>query len=120
MLTLATILVGVGVAIWIYRRSVPIEPPQKVSVLTVAARQNMFDDAINDVVAVRPTWYTARFLVWFDNRAVDGFVNGLAAAVGGVSGRLRRIQTGFTRTYALVMVIGVLAVLTALGLVMLP
>ncbi len=120
MLTLATVLVGVGVAIWIYRRSVPIEPPQKVSVLTVAARQNMFDDAINDVVAVRPTWYTARFLVWFDNRAVDGFVNGLAAAVGGVSGRLRRIQTGFTRTYALVMVIGVLVVLTALGLVMLP
>ena len=120
LITLGVVLMGVAAAVWVYRHNVPIEPPQKVSALTVAARQNLYDDATNDLVAVRPTWYTARFLVWFDNRAVDGFVNGSAAAIGGLSGRLRRLQTGFTRTYALVMVVGVVVVLATLALVMLP
>ena len=95
----------------------PIEPPQKVSVLTIAARNNLYDDATNDVVAVRPTWYAARFLVWFDNRVVDGVVNASAAFVGGASGRLRRLQNGFTRSYALVMVIGVIVLLGLLAVV---
>ncbi len=117
LITLAIVLIGVAIAVFIYARSVPIEPPQKVSVLTIAARNNLYDDATNDIVAVRPTWYAARFLVWFDNRVVDGAVNASAAFVGGASGRLRRIQNGFTRSYALVMVIGVIVVLGALALV---
>jgi NADH-quinone oxidoreductase subunit L len=117
LITLAIVLIGVAIAVLIYARSVPIEPPQKVSVLTIAARNNLYDDATNDIVAVRPTWYAARFLVWFDNRVVDGAVNASAAFVGGASGRLRRIQNGFTRSYALVMVIGVIVVLGALALV---
>ena len=117
LITLAIVLIGVAIAVLIYGKSVPIEPPQKVSVLTIAARNNLYDDATNDIVAVRPTWYTARFLVWFDNRVVDGAVNASAAFIGGASGRLRRLQNGFTRSYALVMVIGVLIVLGVLALV---
>jgi len=56
-------------------------------------------------------------LVWFDARAVDGFVNGSAAIVGGMSGRLRRTQSGFIRSYALSMVGGAVLVLLALLLV---
>lgn len=118
--TLVVVLVGVAIAVLMYRRSVPIEPPEKVSVLTVAARNNLYDDALNSVVAVRPTWYTARFLVWFDNRAIDGFVNGIGAFTAGISSKLRRIQTGYVRSYALVMMIGVVAVLLVLAAVMLP
>ncbi len=55
-----------------------------------------------------------RFLVWFDNKAVDGFVNGSAAFVGGLSGRMRRYQTGYARSYALSMVGGAVLVLLAL------
>ncbi len=117
LITLAIVLIGVAIAVLIYGKSVPIEPPQKVSVLTIAARNNLYDDATNDIVAVRPTWYTARFLVWFDNRVVDGAVNASAAFIGGASGRLRRLQNGFTRSYALVMVIGVLIVFGVLALV---
>jgi NADH-quinone oxidoreductase subunit L len=47
---------------------------------------------------------------------VDGLVNTLAAAVGGTSGRVRRWQTGFVRSYALSMFFGA-AVLVALLLV---
>ena len=44
--------------------------------------------------------------MYFDSRGVDGFVNGIAAFVGGASGRLRRLQTGFVRSYALSMFCG--------------
>ena len=54
--------------------------------------------------------YLTRALVYFDNRGIDGLVNGLAAAVGGGSGRLRRLQTGFVRSYALSMLGGALLV----------
>ena len=45
---------------------------------------------------------------------VDGLVNTIAATIGGSSGRLRRVQTGFVRSYALSMLIG--AVLLVAGL----
>jgi NADH-quinone oxidoreductase subunit L len=52
--------------------------------------------------------------VYFDSRGLDGLVNGLAAMIGGTSGRLRRVQTGYARSYALSMLIG--AVLLVAGL----
>lgn len=118
--TLVVVLIGAAWAYARYRKDVPIEAPTNVSVLTVAARNSMYDDAINDTLVVRPTSYLARFLVWFDNRAVDGFVNGSAAFVGGLSGRLRRVQTGFTRSYALSMLGGAVLIAVALILVRLP
>ena len=60
-----------------------------------------------------PGKYLTRFLVFLDNRGVDGLVNGLAAAVGGASSRLRRLQTGFVRSYALSMLGGALLVAVA-------
>jgi NADH-quinone oxidoreductase subunit L len=44
-------------------------------------------------------------------------VNGLAALLGGTSGRVRRLQTGFVRSYALSMLGGVIVVVGALLLV---
>jgi NADH-quinone oxidoreductase subunit L len=55
--------------------------------------------------------------VYFDNKGVDGVVNGLAAAIGGSSGRLRKVQTGFARTYALSMFLGAAVLVGALLLV---
>ena len=46
----------------------------------------------------------------FDRNVVDGGVMGLAGLVRGAAGRLRRVQTGVVQTYALAVVIGVVAV----------
>ena len=48
---------------------------------------------------------------------VDGAVNGLAALIGGTSGRLRRLQTGFVRSYALSMFAGAAVLVGAMLLV---
>jgi NADH-quinone oxidoreductase subunit L len=115
--TLVLVLIGAAIG-WVSyaRRDVPIEAPRG-SWLTRAARQELYGNQVNDVLVVQPTFYTSRWLVWFDNKAVDGFVNGSAAFVGGLSGRMRRYQTGFVRSYALSMVGGAVLVVLALVLV---
>ncbi len=115
--TFVTVLVGIGAAYLMYgRRSVPAVAPVG-SPLTVAARRDLYGDAINESVFMRPGEYLTRLLVFFDNRAVDGFVNGLAAFVGGTSSRARHLQTGFVRSYALSMFAGVVVVIAALLMV---
>ena len=69
---------------------------------------------INESLFMRPGQWLTRALVFFDNRGVDGAVNGLAATLGGSSSRLGRTQTGFVRTYALGMLGGAVLVAGAL------
>ncbi len=63
---------------------------------------------------MRPGQYLTRSMVYVDNRGVDGAVNGLAALVGGTSGRIRRWQSGFVRSYALSMLAGSALIVLAL------
>jgi NADH-quinone oxidoreductase subunit L len=63
---------------------------------------------------MRPGQWLSRALVFLDNRGVDGAVNGLGATVGGSSSRMRRLQTGFVRSYALSMLGGTIAVVAVL------
>jgi len=118
VLTLITLLVVAGGAAAAYRQygtqAVPRTAPQAVSPVTVAARRNLYGDAVNESLLMRPGQYLTRALVFVDGRGVDGVVNGLAAGIGGSSGRLRRAQTGFVRSYALSMFGGAVLVLAVL------
>jgi NADH-quinone oxidoreductase subunit L len=113
--TLVVVVLGVAAA-WVFvgRRDVPEAAPLKVSPFTKAARADLYGDALNEAVFMRPGQYLTRSLLFFDNKGVDGTVGGLAALIGGSSGRLRRLQTGFVRSYALAMVGGALLVTLAL------
>jgi NADH-quinone oxidoreductase subunit L len=118
VLALAVVFVGVGIAYWrVATKPVPAEPPTHVTPFTVAARRSLYGDAFNESVFMRPGQYLTRALVFFDGRGVDGLVNGLAAGLGGTSARVRRLQTGFVRSYALAMFAGAFIVLAALVLV---
>ena len=115
LLTIVVVLGGVfGAWVAFGLRPVPVEQPQVVSPVTYASRRNLFADAFNEAVLMRPGQWLSRALVYFDNRGVDGAVNGLAAGFGGGSGRIRRLQTGFVRSYALSMLGGSVAVVAVL------
>ncbi len=115
VLGLVMLAVGVAIAYLMYvRQRVPAEAPQRVSPATVAARENLYGDAFNETVLMRPGQYLTRFLVYFDNRGVDGFVNGVAALVSGTSNKVRRWQTGFVRSYAMSMLGGAAVVVIAM------
>jgi NADH-quinone oxidoreductase subunit L len=118
ILTLLTLLIVAGGAVAAFvqfgRNPVPTTAPIAVTPMTVAARKNLYFDAINESLLMRPGQYLTRALVFLDNRGIDGAVNGVAAAIGGGSGRLRRVQTGFVRSYALSMFGGAAVVVAAL------
>ncbi len=117
VLTELLVLGGILLAWSMYLRTrVPVVAPAG-SVLTRAARRDLYQDAINESLFMRPGQYLTRFLVFFDNRVVDGAVNGLAAVLGGTSGRFRRLQTGFVRSYALSMLAGAAVLVGAMLLV---
>lgn len=115
--TLVIVLIGAAIGFVMYaRREVPLEAPRGTW-FTRAARESFYDSAVNEGLVVRPSYWLARVLIWSDNKVVDGVVNGTAALIGGSSGRLRKIQTGFARSYAVSMVGGAVLVLLALILV---
>jgi NADH-quinone oxidoreductase subunit L len=111
----AVMAIGAFLA-WLFvgRREVPVTAPARVSFVTRAARKALYADTINESLFMRPGQWLTRALVFFDNRGVDGAVNGLAATLGGSSSRLGRTQTGFVRTYALGMLGGAVLVAGAL------
>jgi NADH-quinone oxidoreductase subunit L len=110
LLTLLVVIGGVAAGVVLYgRQRVAVIAPSQVRPLTRAARANLYTDAANEAVLMRPGQWLTRLLVFVDNNGVDGLVRALAAGVGGLSGRMRRTQTGFVRSYALSMLGGVVA-----------
>lgn len=115
--TVVVLLIGVGLAYVQYgRKPVPVTAPRG-SLLTRAARRDLLQDDFNHVVLVRGGEHLTRSLVYVDHSLVDGVVNGTAASFGGASGRLRKLQNGFVRSYAVSM-FGGTAVLIAATLLM--
>ena len=116
--TLATVIVGIVIAWQQYaRRDVPRTAPTAVSALTTAARNDLYGDAFNEAVFMRPGLYLTRWLVWFDNRGIDGVVRGIAGGLKSLSGSLRKLQTGYARQYAMTMVGGAVLVAGVLALI---
>ena len=116
IITVGTALIGISWAVALYRREVPVTPPAG-SLLTRAAREELYGNEINETLTMLPGQVLTRSSVFFDNRVVDGFVNAMAAVVGGVSGALRTVQNGFARSYALTMLGGAVALVALLVLV---
>jgi len=72
-----------------------------------------FIDEIYDSTIVNPIVKTSDSFLWriADNKIIDGLVNGVASLVGSVSGVIRKMQTGITQFYAIVMMLGIAAAL---------
>ncbi|MFD0373991.1 NADH-quinone oxidoreductase subunit L [Streptomyces sp. NPDC127112] len=111
--TMVVLAVGVAIAWSMYgRKPVPVVAPRG-SFLTRAARRDLFQDDFNHVVLVRGGEHLTRSLVYVDHSLVDGVVNGTAASVGGLSGRLRKLQNGYARSYAVSMFGGTVVLIAA-------
>ncbi len=114
LISLGLVVVGMVIAWAMYGRvPVPAVAPRG-RFWTWAGRRDLYGDAINESLLMRPGQWLTRLSVFFDNRGVDGLVNSIAAAIGGSSGRLRRLQTGFVRSYALSMFLGAVVLVAVL------
>ena len=113
------VLVALGVAL-AYRKywqgQVAVNAPRG-SFWTRMARRDFFQDDVNHGALVVPGRSLVSALVAGDEKAVDGGAMGLAAGLRGLSGRVRRVQNGFVRSYALTMLLGVVVILGAMWVV---
>ena len=76
-------------------------------------RKKYYVDEIYDALFVTPLHWLSENFFWkiFDVRMIDGLVNGAAKFFGGLSSGLRRLHTGVVQTYALSIMVGILAIL---------
>lgn len=117
LLTLALVAIGVGLAWMKYWRDEVERDAHQGSFLTQLARNDFYQDDVNDGLLVAPGALLVRGTVGADDAVVDGGANGLGSLVAGLSGTLRHLQNGFVRSYALTMLIGIVAILGAVWMV---
>ena len=111
--TLALVVVGVVVAWWMYvRRPVPVVL-QPVNPLVEAARKDMYQDAINEALAMRTGQGLVLATDAVERYVVDGAIEGAAAGTGALGRLTRRTESGYVRSYAGYMLAGTVLVLIA-------
>ena len=111
--TLALVLIGVLVAWLMYaRRPVPTVV-QTGTALVRAARNDMYQDAINEGLAMRPGQGLVIAAAASDRYVVDGAVEGLAKGAAGAGRLVRRTENGYVRSYAGYMLAGTVLALIA-------
>ncbi|SDD69764.1 NADH-quinone oxidoreductase subunit L [Auraticoccus monumenti] len=118
LLTMAVVAAGIVVAGLLFgRREVPATAPRTRSPLVLAGRNDLYGDAFNEAVVVRPGQRLVRGLLAADDKVVGGGWNLSGDALAGLSQVSRRAQNGYVRTYALTMVGGaaLVAVVLILG-----
>ena len=115
--TLALVAAGAFLA-WIRygAADVPTTAPAG-NALTRAARQDLYQDDFNEWVLRRPGAALTESVEWTDHHGVDGAFEGLATLTRESADRLRTIQNGFARSYALTMLAGVVAIFGALWVI---
>ncbi len=104
-LAVVVALVGISASIAVYakKKVKAIEP----AILADAWR---YDSAVSAFVG-GPGRAAFNGLALFDAKVVDGAVNGAGTVTRSTSGVVRKVQTGFVRSYAVILSVGVLLVL---------
>ena len=116
-LALTAVVIGVAIAIAKYRREVPAIAPEDVSIFTKAARKDLLQDDFNEALLMRPGQALTRGLVTVDEKVIDGAVRSVAGTALGSASGLRRLQTGYVRNYALLILVGVAVLIAAIWVV---
>ncbi|CAB4690971.1 MAG: NADH-quinone oxidoreductase subunit L [Actinobacteria bacterium] len=110
------VLVGVSIAYFKYRGELAAEAPVKVNLLTRAARRDLFQDDFNESVFMRPGQGLVKNLLNIDYLVIDGLVRLVGSISVGAGQTMRKLQNGYVRSYALMMILGVLSLLITVWL----
>jgi NADH-quinone oxidoreductase subunit L len=113
-------LVGLAIALSLYRDGIPTpEGDPLPERLGIAGRLFQHAYYFDEVIANLVRGPVTRGADWlnrgFDLGIIDGAVNGVATLVRDSGGRLRRVQTGLVRNYALAVVVGAVAIIVFLA-----
>ena len=117
IVALTLVAIGVLTAVMKYRGEVSNSAPENVSIFTRIARRDLLQDSFNEAVFMRPGQSLTKTLLKVDHSAIDGTVRAVAASALGSAQGLRKLQSGFVRSYAAVILGGVVALLLVIWVV---
>jgi len=116
---LAVALAGIGVAFVVYRRreGLAASIAQRFRPVYSMWRTLYWVDEFYEATILKPFYAISRFFAGFDRFVIDGLVNA-TAIVADITGQILKLfQTGYVRNYALVFLMGVVAILVYLATV---
>jgi NADH-quinone oxidoreductase subunit L len=118
IVAVATATVGFFVAFWLYLKQ-PGKPEQLAKSLKgiyTTLYNKYYVDELYAAVVVHPLMWLSENVFWkiVDVEAIDGTVNGIAHGATAVGDTVRHTQSGNTRSYAVWVVVGALAVIIIL------
>ncbi|HQZ23164.1 MAG TPA: NADH-quinone oxidoreductase subunit L [Thermoflexales bacterium] len=88
-----------------------VDPLTKLGPLYALSANKWYLDEIYRAIIIKPFYAGASFLAHIaDLEVIDGFVNGVGAAFSRAGAALGKLQTGLVRSYALVMLFGIVAI----------
>ncbi len=100
--SVALSLLGIGLAYLVAKRS-PLWPKSLEPKFLARA---WFVDPLYSLIFEKPGYALAKVSAAFDDKVIDGAVDGSAKVIGATGGGLRRLQTGFVRSYGVSITLG--------------
>ncbi|OGW39429.1 MAG: NADH-quinone oxidoreductase subunit L [Nitrospirae bacterium RBG_13_39_12] len=114
-LSTSLVVIGLGLSAFLYLRQtdLPKRIAQQFSFLYKVLYNKYYVDELYNYTIIKPTlWIAQKVLVGVtDAKIIEGIVNGVPGAIGQFSQKLRKIQTGLTQHYAIIMAAGAVFVI---------
>lgn len=114
-ISIVAALIGIATALYIYlynpSSADKIAKSEAVKPLYESSYNKWYVDELYDYIIVRPFTYIAEEAARFDQKYIDGAVNGVASVVREVAVSLQAAQSGALRSYATLMAIGAAVIL---------
>ncbi len=112
-LAVVAVIIGVSIAFIKYRGELSESAPSEVSIFTRVTRRDLLQDDANEFLFMRPGQKLTQLLVKTDESVIDGAVRAVGSSALGSARGMRKLQTGYVRNYALLILIGALVALFA-------
>ncbi len=118
IVAVASALLGLAVAFWLYIRQ-PGKPEQLAKSMKPVYNtllNKYYVDELYAAVIIKPLMWISTNVLWkgIDVAGIDGTVNGIATGATSIGDTVRHTQSGNTRSYAVWVVIGALLVIAVI------
>jgi NADH-quinone oxidoreductase subunit L len=114
LISMGIAVIGIIIAYNFYLKNkhIPDQLSERFKGLYTLIYNKYYVDELYNALFVQPIKAGSN-LLWlsFDDRVIDGMVNGAGSIIRSFSGTLRRIQSGYLQNYALFILLGVVAII---------
>jgi NADH-quinone oxidoreductase subunit L len=111
--TIALTGLVIAAIFYLVKTGIPVRLARNFSSIYRILFNKYYVDELYSFILIRPTlWIANRFIEGVtDAKIIEGIVNGVPRSIGRFAGILRKVQTGLTQQYAIIMAAGILIII---------